>query len=124
MANHLTPTELAREAGMERRDVLAKCIELGIPIFNGRIDKTLFLTSLRQLADSENVTSDAHHYTLLDGDGNLIASFGNEGHARAEFDRILASEPEAEGQMALIAYDGTGHPVGALTRRRRVPSPA
>jgi hypothetical protein len=46
MANHLTPTELAREAGLQRRDVIAKCLEMGIPIFNGRIDKTLFLSSL------------------------------------------------------------------------------
>ncbi len=46
MANHLTPSELAREAGLERRDVITKCVELGVPIFNGRIDKTLFLSSL------------------------------------------------------------------------------
>ena len=50
MANHLTPTELARESGMERRDVIAKCMELGVPIFQGRIDKTLFLASLRESA--------------------------------------------------------------------------
>jgi hypothetical protein len=48
MANHLTPTELARESGMERRDVIAKCMELGVPIFQGRIDKTLFLATLRE----------------------------------------------------------------------------
>jgi hypothetical protein len=48
MAIHLTPTELAREAGMHRREVIAKCMELGVPIFQGRIDKTLFLTSLRE----------------------------------------------------------------------------
>ena len=47
MANHLTPTELARESGLERRDVITKCLELGVPIFNGSIDKTLFLSSLR-----------------------------------------------------------------------------
>jgi hypothetical protein len=47
MANHLTPTELARESGLERRDVITKCLELGVPIFNGRIDKTLFHSSLR-----------------------------------------------------------------------------
>jgi hypothetical protein len=52
MANHLTPTELAREAGLDRRDVIAKCCELGVPIFNGRIDKTLFLTSLREMTPS------------------------------------------------------------------------
>ena len=48
MANHLTPTELARESGLERRDVIAKCMELGVPIFQGRIDKTLFLASMRE----------------------------------------------------------------------------
>ena len=47
MANHLTPTELAREAGLERRDVIEKCMELGVPIFQGRIDKTLFMASIR-----------------------------------------------------------------------------
>jgi len=47
MAIHLTPTELAREADMERREVISKCMELGVPIFQGRIDKTLFLTSLK-----------------------------------------------------------------------------
>jgi hypothetical protein len=52
MANHLTPTELARESGLERRDVITKCLELGVPIFNGRIDKTLFLSSLTELTGS------------------------------------------------------------------------
>jgi hypothetical protein len=48
MAIHLTPTELGREAGMHRREVIAKCMELGVPIFQGRIDKTLFLHSIRE----------------------------------------------------------------------------
>jgi hypothetical protein len=52
MSNHLTPTELAREAGLERRDVIAKCVELGVPIFNGKIDKTLFISSLHEVAES------------------------------------------------------------------------
>ena len=52
MPNHLTPTELARESGLERRDVITKCLELGVPIFNGRIDKTLFQSSLRELSGS------------------------------------------------------------------------
>jgi len=47
MANHLTPTELAREAGLERREVISKCLELGVPIFQGRIDKSLFLANLQ-----------------------------------------------------------------------------
>ncbi len=48
MANHLTPTELARAAGLERREVLSKCVENGVPIFKGRIDKSLFMASVRQ----------------------------------------------------------------------------
>jgi hypothetical protein len=47
MANHLTPTELAHEAGLERKEVLSKCLELGVPVFKGRIDKSLFMASLR-----------------------------------------------------------------------------
>jgi hypothetical protein len=48
LANHLTPTELARETGCERQDVIAKCMELGVPIFQGKIDKTLFAASIRE----------------------------------------------------------------------------
>jgi hypothetical protein len=51
VAIHLTPTELAEEVNMKRREVISKCMEMGVPIFNGRIDKTLFLSSLRQLTD-------------------------------------------------------------------------
>jgi hypothetical protein len=50
MAIHLTPTEMARESGLERRDVIAKCMEMGVPIFQGRIDKTLFLASLEDIS--------------------------------------------------------------------------
>jgi hypothetical protein len=49
VANHLTPTELADEVNMKRREVIAKCMEMGVPIFNGRIDKTLFVSSLRHV---------------------------------------------------------------------------
>ena len=48
MANHLTPSELADELHMKRQEVIGKCVEMGVPIFKGRIDKSLFRTSLRQ----------------------------------------------------------------------------
>jgi hypothetical protein len=48
MAHPLTPSELAREAGLERKEVLLKCLENGVPIFRGRIDKSLFMASIRQ----------------------------------------------------------------------------
>jgi hypothetical protein len=57
MAIHLTPTELAREAGMERRDVIEKCMELGVPIFQGRIDKTLFLANLSDAERPQQVAA-------------------------------------------------------------------
>lgn len=52
MANHLTPGELADELNMKRREVISKCMEMDVPIFNGRIDKSLFLSNLRQLGEA------------------------------------------------------------------------
>ena len=49
MSVHLTPTELAEELQMKRRDVLSKCIEMNVPVLKGRIDKTLFISSLRAI---------------------------------------------------------------------------
>lgn len=51
MGNHLTPSELAKESGLERRDVIAKCVEMGVPIFNGKIDKTLFNSTMQELTE-------------------------------------------------------------------------
>ena len=48
MANHLTPSELADEMNMKRREVIAKCMEMNVPIFQGRIDKTLFMSTMRE----------------------------------------------------------------------------
>jgi hypothetical protein len=57
MAIHLTPTELGREAGMHRREVIAKCMELGVPIFQGRIDKTLFTTTVKKAGQKKQLAS-------------------------------------------------------------------
>ena len=46
MANHLTPEELAKEMGMDRDEVVRICIEEGVPIYHGKIDKTLFQAQL------------------------------------------------------------------------------
>jgi len=47
VANHLTPSELAEELHMKRQEVIGKCMQMGVPIFHGRIDRSLFETSLR-----------------------------------------------------------------------------
>lgn len=49
MANHLTPGELADQLRMNQQEVIGRCVEMGVPIFHGRIDRTLFETSLRRL---------------------------------------------------------------------------
>lgn len=52
MAHHLTPAELADQLQMERQEVIGKCVEMGVPIYHGRIDRTLFETSLRSIQAS------------------------------------------------------------------------
>jgi hypothetical protein len=48
MAHHLTPTQLADQLQMKRHEVIGKCVEMGVPIYHGRIDRTLFESSLRE----------------------------------------------------------------------------
>lgn len=50
MANHLTPSELADQLKMKRQEVIGKCVEMGVPIFHGRIDRSLFEASMRDEA--------------------------------------------------------------------------
>jgi hypothetical protein len=42
MANHLTPEELAKELNMDRESVIRLCVSEGVPIYQGKIDKSLF----------------------------------------------------------------------------------
>jgi DNA-binding XRE family transcriptional regulator len=49
MANHLTPEELAKEVGIDRQEVIKVCVEEGVPIYQGKIDKTLFQAQLQAL---------------------------------------------------------------------------
>jgi len=49
MANHLTPEELSEELGMDRQEVVRVCMEEGVPIYQGKIDKYLFQVQLEAL---------------------------------------------------------------------------
>ena len=49
MANHLTPDELSKELGIDRQEVIRVCIEEGVPIYQGKIDKTLFQAQLQAI---------------------------------------------------------------------------
>ncbi|HXF32438.1 MAG TPA: hypothetical protein VN522_13060 [Solirubrobacterales bacterium] len=63
MANHLTPRELADHLRMDQEEVIGRCVEMGIPIYHGRIDRTLFELSLRNLAAVQEgkLATDLHH---------------------------------------------------------------
>ena len=50
MANHLTPEELSKEIGIDRQDVIRVCMQEGVPIYQGKIDKTLFQAQLAALS--------------------------------------------------------------------------
>jgi hypothetical protein len=54
MANHLTPEELSKELGIDRQEVIRLCIEESIPIYQGKIDKTLFQAHLEAAASGRN----------------------------------------------------------------------
>ncbi len=49
LANHLTPEELSKELGIDRQEVIRVCVEEGVPIYQGKIDKTLFAAQLEAL---------------------------------------------------------------------------
>jgi len=50
MANHLTPEELSKELGLDREAIIRLCIEEGVPIYQGKIDKYLFQAQLQAAA--------------------------------------------------------------------------
>jgi hypothetical protein len=49
MANHLTPDELSKEIGIDRQEVIRLCLQEGVPIYQGKIDKTLFQAQLNAI---------------------------------------------------------------------------
>jgi hypothetical protein len=49
MANHLTPEELSKELGIDRQEVIRVCMQEGVPIYQGKIDKYLFQVQLQAL---------------------------------------------------------------------------
>lgn len=52
------------------------------------------------------------HYVLLSSTGNMIESYDEESEARIALQRIVASEPEAADDVALVTYGDDGMPVG------------
>lgn len=76
------------------------------------------MANRRTPTDEQLDVAAADHFTLLDGDGNLISSYDDQSVAQDALENILAAEPEATGHIALIAYDATGQPLGRVARKR------
>src|SRR5262249_41542920 len=53
MANHLTPEELSKELGLDRQEGIRVCMEEGVPIYQGKIDKSLFQAQVRAIGASQ-----------------------------------------------------------------------
>jgi hypothetical protein len=53
MPNHLTPEELSKELGLDRQEIIKVCYEESVPIYQGKIDKTLFQAQLQALGATE-----------------------------------------------------------------------
>ena len=52
MPNHLTPEELSKELGIDRQEVIKVCVQEGVPIYQGKIDKTPFQAQLQAIGAS------------------------------------------------------------------------
>lgn len=49
MPNHLTPEELSKELGIDREEIIRVCLQEHVPIYQGKIDKTLFEAQLQAI---------------------------------------------------------------------------
>ncbi|HEX7255808.1 MAG TPA: hypothetical protein VF236_07765 [Gaiellaceae bacterium] len=60
MPNHLTPEELSKEIGMDREQVIRLCVQEGVPIYQGKIDKTLFAAQLQAVGAGAGAPPEHH----------------------------------------------------------------
>ena len=107
MREQLTPTELGDLFGLKRREVISKCMEFGIPIYNGRIDRMVFETHA-------DLSEDRSHQT------DASANKGQDGlwrcpvHGRLEPRRFDSDWPEGTGYPATNAERGVTAPCPVL----------
>lgn len=58
MSNHISPTDLAKELGLEESELLRFCGRESIPIFHGRIDRTLVEAQMKANGNSSKRASE------------------------------------------------------------------
>jgi hypothetical protein len=47
MANHFTPEELAEEMGVDTAQIIRLCVNEGVPIYKGKIDRSLLTAVMK-----------------------------------------------------------------------------
>jgi hypothetical protein len=47
VANHFTPDELSEQLGIDRDEIIRLCLEESIPIYHGKIDRSLLEAHLQ-----------------------------------------------------------------------------
>ena len=57
MPNHFTPEELSKELGIDREEVIRLCVEESIPIYHGKIDRSLFEAQLQATGAGSRTSS-------------------------------------------------------------------
>jgi hypothetical protein len=57
VANHLTPEELSKELGIDREEVIRLCVQESVPIYHGKIDKTLFQAQLEAVRSGHSAAA-------------------------------------------------------------------
>jgi hypothetical protein len=110
-----TPTELARIFGMERREVIEKCMEWGIPLSESRISMTLFERAFADAGMCEAVAT----WSLMDSSGNLIDSFDDRYQANRALQAIVEADPENIRHVVLVGFNAEGDPISPPLARER-----
>ncbi len=77
MANHFTPEELAKDLGMDARELIAFCLRESIPIYKGKVDRSLLTAVMR----SKGLAVRPLSPLLLTELGEAHASQGRPPHA-------------------------------------------
>src|SRR3954451_3769354 len=121
MANHLTPEELSKEMGLERQEVIRVCVEEGVPIYQGKIDKTLFQAQLQAMGGPPTPTQRAGPHTFGLRPRAERASDARAWPARRRFRRHFLAAALARGARFLAGAFGFSPSETCWPRRRRAP---
>ena len=113
--NHLTPEELSKEFGLDRQEVIRVCVEEGVPIYQGKIDKHLFQTQLQALRQRTPST-----YVLIDrASRNILAECETFAEAEAVLLDYVGTYPQAAHDLEIVGPGGIRKRMSPIKLRDR-----